>query len=166
MSILEEYEHTSDQLINKEKSHFTIPSNTSQNIIDRIQEVTGFSKKDSPITYLGCPMYIGRQRIIYYSQLVDKVSEKICGWQAKILNFGGRITLIKHVLLSMPIHIMAAVSPPSTTIKYIESIIAEFFWGRDQDRRKYHWASLETMSLPYEEGGVGIRRLTDICTAL
>ncbi|KAK6782011.1 hypothetical protein RDI58_019807 [Solanum bulbocastanum] len=166
MSILEDYEHTSDQLINKEKSHFMIPSNTSQSIIYRIQEVTGFSKKDSPITYLGCPLYIGRQRIIYYSQLVDKVSKKICGWQARILSFGGRITLIKHALLSMPIHIMAAVAPPSTTIKYIESIIAEFFWGRDQDRRKYHWASLDTMCLPYEEGGMGIKRLTDICTAL
>ncbi|KAK6777629.1 hypothetical protein RDI58_024347 [Solanum bulbocastanum] len=79
MSTLEEYEHTSDQLINKEKSHFMIPSNTSQNIIDRIQEVTGFSKKDRPITYLGWPLYIGRQRIIYYSQLVKKISKKICG---------------------------------------------------------------------------------------
>jgi len=61
---------------------------------------------------------------------------------------------------------MAALSPPSTTIKYIETIIADFYWGRDQDKRKYHWASLDTMSLPYTEGGVGIRRLSDICTSL
>ncbi|KAK4707107.1 hypothetical protein R3W88_033321 [Solanum pinnatisectum] len=138
MNTLKEYEHTSDQLINKEKSHFMIPSNTSQNIIDSIQEVTGFSKKDSPITYLGCPLYIGRQRIIYYSHLVEKVSKKICGWQGKILSFEGKITLIKHVLQSMPIHTMFAISPPNTTIKYIESIIADFFWGRDQGKRKYH----------------------------
>ncbi|KAH0775105.1 hypothetical protein KY290_012242 [Solanum tuberosum] len=38
--------------------------------------------------------------------------------------------------------------------------------GRDQNKRKYHWASLDTMSLPYTEGGVGIRRLADICTSL
>ncbi|KAK4706536.1 hypothetical protein R3W88_033903 [Solanum pinnatisectum] len=166
MNTLKEYELTSDQLNKKEKSHFMVPSNTSQNIIDRIQEVTGFSRKDSPFTYLGCPLYIGRQRIIYYSQLVEKVSKKICGWQARILSFGGKITLIKHALQSIPIHTMAAISPPKTTIKYIESIITEFFWGREQDRRRYHWASLETMSLSYVEGGVGIRRLTDICTAL
>ncbi|KAK4733796.1 hypothetical protein R3W88_008057 [Solanum pinnatisectum] len=66
----------------------------------------------------------------------------------------------------MPIHTMSAISPPNTTIKYIESIIADFFWGRDQGKRKYHWASMKTMSLPYAEGGLGIRRLTDICTAL
>ncbi|KAK6803161.1 hypothetical protein RDI58_000945 [Solanum bulbocastanum] len=29
MNTLKEYEHTSDQLINKEKSHFMIPNNTS-----------------------------------------------------------------------------------------------------------------------------------------
>ncbi|WMV45636.1 hypothetical protein MTR67_039021 [Solanum verrucosum] len=144
-----------------------VPVNTSQDIINNIQEVTGFSQKDSPITYLGCPLYIGTQRIIYYSKLVEKVSKMICGWQARLLNFGGKITLIKHALQSIPIHTMVAVSPPSTTIKYIESIIADFFWGREQDKRKkYHWASLEIMSLPCAEGGVGIRRLTDICTSL
>ncbi|KAK4707019.1 hypothetical protein R3W88_033433 [Solanum pinnatisectum] len=80
MTTLEEYEHVSDQLINKEKSHFMVPTNTQQDIIDKIQEATGFSQKDSPITYLGCPLYIGRQRILYYSQLVEKVSKKVSGW--------------------------------------------------------------------------------------
>ncbi|WMV50078.1 hypothetical protein MTR67_043463 [Solanum verrucosum] len=61
---------------------------------------------------------------------------------------------------------MAAISPPNTTMKYIDAIIADFYWGRDQDKRKYHWASLDTMSLPYTEGRVGIRRLSDICTSL
>ncbi|KAH0644524.1 hypothetical protein KY284_032408 [Solanum tuberosum] len=143
MKILGDYESTSDQLINKEKSHFLVLSNAPNNIINTIQEVTGFSQKDSPISYLGCPLYIGR-----------------------FLSFGGKITLVKHVLQSIPIHTMAAVSPPNTTIKYIESVIADFFWVRDDDKRKYHWASLETMSLPCEEGGVELRRLTDICTAL
>ncbi|KAH0655402.1 hypothetical protein KY285_030284 [Solanum tuberosum] len=86
--------------------------------------------------------------------------------QARVLSFGGRITLIKHALQSIPIHTMAILSPPSTTIKYIETIIADFYWGRNRNKRKYHWASLDTMSLPYTEGGVGIRRLSDICTCL
>ncbi|KAG5605817.1 hypothetical protein H5410_027309 [Solanum commersonii] len=144
-----EYKHASDELINREKSHFMVSDITPPNINNVIKEVTCFSQKASPITYLGCPLYIGRHRIIYYSHLVEKVSKKICGWQTRILSFGGRITLIKHALQSIPIHTMAGISPPTTTIKYIESIIAQFFWGRDQDKRKYHWASIKTMSLPY-----------------
>lgn len=61
---------------------------------------------------------------------------------------------------------MAEISPPSNTIKYLESIIANFFWGRVKNKRKYNSESMETMSLPFEKGGVGIRRLTYVCTAL
>ncbi|XP_049378369.1 uncharacterized protein LOC125843198 [Solanum stenotomum] len=128
MDRLGEYEHTSGQLINGEKSHFMIPDNTHLDIIKTIQEFVG--------------------------------------WQARVLSFGGRITLIKHALQSVPLHTMAAISPPNTTIKYIDAIIAEFFWGKDLDKRKYHWVSLDTMCLPYNEGGLGIKRLTDICTSL
>ncbi|KAH0633200.1 hypothetical protein KY284_035986 [Solanum tuberosum] len=59
MKTLGTYEAVSDQLINKSKSHFMIPANTPQDIISIIQEITGFSQKTSPISYLGCPLYIG-----------------------------------------------------------------------------------------------------------
>ncbi|WMV50089.1 hypothetical protein MTR67_043474 [Solanum verrucosum] len=111
MDNLGEYEHTSGQLINKAKSHFMVPNNTSQDIIHTNQAATTFSQKSSHISYLGCPLYIGRQRIIYYSHFVEKVSKKMCGWQARVLSFGGRITLIKHALQSIPIHTMATISP-------------------------------------------------------
>ncbi|KAG5609439.1 hypothetical protein H5410_020720 [Solanum commersonii] len=139
-------------------------SSTDRHSLKLIMDI--FSQKSSPITYLGCPLYIGRQRIIYYSHLVEKISKKFCGWQTMILSFGGKITLIKHALQSIPIHTMAVISPPSTTIKYIEAIIADFFWGKDLDKRKYHWASLGTMCLPCAEGGLGIKRLPNICTSL
>ncbi|WMV13642.1 hypothetical protein MTR67_007027 [Solanum verrucosum] len=54
----------------------------------------------------------------------------------------------------------------AATVKYMKCMIANFFWGKENDRRKYHWASWESLSLPYEEGGIGVRRLTDICTSL
>ncbi|WMV30187.1 hypothetical protein MTR67_023572 [Solanum verrucosum] len=76
MDKLGEYEHTSGQLINREKSNFMIPDHTHQDIINTIQEVTNFSQKISPITYPGYPLYIGRQRISYYSYLVEKISKR------------------------------------------------------------------------------------------
>ncbi|XP_055800325.1 uncharacterized protein LOC129869710 [Solanum dulcamara] len=38
--------------------------------------------------------------------------------------------------------------------------------GWDKEKRKYHWASWETLSLPYEEGGIGVKNLEDICLAM
>ncbi|XP_015165490.1 uncharacterized protein [Solanum tuberosum] len=64
METLSTYEDTSDQLINKGKSHFMVPKDTPSHIIDMIQEITGFNQRESPINYLGCPLYIGGQRII------------------------------------------------------------------------------------------------------
>lgn len=69
------------------------------------------------MTYLGCPTYIGRQRAIYYSDLVSKVLNSITGWQTKMLSYGGRVVLVKHVLQSLPIHLLSFVCPLKTTLK-------------------------------------------------
>ena len=164
MKTIEEYEGVSGQQVNKEKSFFMVNSNTNHVIIDNIERATGFDRKESPINYLGCPLYIGRQRIIYYSGVVEKVIKRVLGWQAKILNFGGKATLVKHVLQSIPVHTLAAISPPKTTLKCIKKVIADFLWDTDKDRKKYHWSSWENLAYPINEGGIGVRQLEDVCT--
>ncbi|XP_055830788.1 uncharacterized protein LOC129899799 [Solanum dulcamara] len=82
---LKAYETTSGQLINKDKSQFMLPLNTNPDVIERIGSITGFKCTHGPITYLGCPLYIGRQRIIYYTSMVSKVLSKIRGWSKKTL---------------------------------------------------------------------------------
>ncbi|XP_055821479.1 uncharacterized protein LOC129890016 [Solanum dulcamara] len=121
MKTLQMYEGISGQFINKDKSQILIPTNTPDDIIDRVVSITGYKCTHGPMTYLGCPLYIGRQRVIYFTSIVAKVIAKIQGWQTKMLSYGGRATLIKS--------------------------------GWDKEKRKYHWASWETLSLPYEEGG-------------
>ncbi|XP_055824484.1 uncharacterized protein LOC129893019 [Solanum dulcamara] len=120
MDTLHTYESTSGQLINRDKSHFMIPSNAFNSTVRRIKQVTGFRQKNSPITYLGCPLYIGRQKLIYYSDLIAKVVARITGWQAKILNYGGRATLVKHVIQALPIHLLSASSPPNLSYPHDE----------------------------------------------
>lgn len=163
---LQLYETTSGQLINKDKSQFMIPENTPTDIVDRVHNVTGFRCTHGPITSLGCPVYIGGQRIIYFTGMVSKVISRIKGWQTKILSYGGRVTLIKSVLQSLPIHLLNATTPTSTTLKQIKCLIADFFWGWENEKRKYHWASWDNLSFPYDEGGIGVKRLEDVCLAL
>lgn len=162
MKTLATYESVSDQLINKDKSHFMVPSNAPIEVINVIVEITGFTQKNSPITYLGCPLYIGGQKIIYYSDLVAKITKRITDGNQGFLVFVGTATMIKHILQSIPIHTMSTTSPPKTTICYIEKAMADFFWGWDKEKIKYHWASWDTLCLPLDEGGIGIRRLEDV----
>ena len=57
----------SDQHMNKDKSFFMVKTNTKEDVIDIIKEETCISTKHSPIIYLASPLYIGGQRIIYYT---------------------------------------------------------------------------------------------------
>ncbi|KAG5631353.1 hypothetical protein H5410_003070 [Solanum commersonii] len=63
--------------------------------LDTYEEIVG---QLVPLIYLGYPIYIGRQRILYFFDLINKVVGRITGWKAKILSFGGRATLFKHLL--------------------------------------------------------------------
>ncbi|KAK6780037.1 hypothetical protein RDI58_022221 [Solanum bulbocastanum] len=165
MQTLSSYENISGQLVNKEKSHFMIYSNTFNNTTDRIKRVTGFKYKDEVITYLGCPLFVGRPRIIYFSDLISKVLNRISSWKTKTLSYGGRAILIRYVLRSLPIHLLSAITPPVTVLKQIQGMIADFFWGWRNERKKYHWSSWKNLSYPLDEGGIGVKNLKDVYRA-
>lgn len=165
MKTLKIYEETSGQLVNTDKSHFMVHPNAFNSTKERIKRLTAFRQKEGPLTYLSCPLFVGRPRIIYFSDLINKVLCKITCWQIKLLSYGGRAVLVKHVLQSLPIHLLSAVIPPVTVLKQVQSIMANFFWGWRDERKKYHWASWNKLSFSYDEGGVGMRNLKDVCMA-
>ncbi|KAG5580329.1 hypothetical protein H5410_050956 [Solanum commersonii] len=136
-------------LINSDKSHFMVHTSAFNSTRDRIKRITGFKQREGPLTYLGCPLFVGRPRIIYFSDLINKVLCRVTGWQTRLLSYGGRAILVKHVLQSLPIHLLSAVTPP----------------GWRNERKKYHWESWKNLSFPYDEGGIGMRNLKDVCKA-
>ncbi|MDD0148543.1 hypothetical protein PSY31_22920, partial [Shigella flexneri] len=66
--------------------------------------------------------------------------------------------LIKHVLQSLPIYQLLTLQPSSAIIQKIEAMFADFFWGWNESRKKYHWSSWKKICLPIQEGGLGCRR--------
>ena len=58
-----------------------------------------------------------------------KVVGRIRGWHTKLLSIGGRAILIRHVLLALPIHLLAAINPPKRTLELIEKLVARVFWA-------------------------------------
>ncbi|KAG5631524.1 hypothetical protein H5410_003241 [Solanum commersonii] len=117
--------------LTKQKSFYASPNAFNHRC--RGRKYTGFHHKEAPLTYLGCPLIVGRPRIIYFSELINKVVNRITGWQSKILSYGGKVTLIKH--------------------------------GWRNDKKKYHWSSWKNLSFPYDEGGIGVRLMSDVCRA-
>ncbi|XP_070017642.1 uncharacterized protein [Nicotiana sylvestris] len=119
---LDDYSNTSEKLIKLGKLHFLHP-NAEDNLAHHIMNLTSFSDKNFPFTCLGAPIYLGRKKIEYFNDLFDKVGRKIQAWNGKLMSYGGKAILIKAVLYSIPMHILAATNPPKTTLwrDYIEA---------------------------------------------
>lgn len=109
--------------------------------IQKIKKVAGSSHANISITYLRCPLFVGRQRISPFSDMIAKIVRKITGWQGKLVSVGGRATLIKHILQSQPIYLLSAIEPPKTIFNQLESYMAILFWGSIDGTQKYYWSS-------------------------
>ena len=57
-----------------------------------------------PFLYLGLPIGANPRRSDTWDPIVKKCESKLAKWKQKQLSFGGRVTLIKSVLNSIPIY--------------------------------------------------------------
>lgn len=74
--VLEKYQADSGQQINSQKScHLAHPKLTPVRV-RVIERLTNFVKKQFPIKYLGCTLYIGKFKISYYLELCQNIRNK------------------------------------------------------------------------------------------
>ena len=91
-----------------------------------ISELTGFVRGSLPFSYLGCTIYKGISKQVYFEDTILKIQKKVAGWKSKLLSPDGKLILIKHVLSSMPIHVLSVFDVPKVVLKRIQSIMANF----------------------------------------
>ncbi|XP_060200398.1 uncharacterized protein LOC132628651 [Lycium barbarum] len=73
LKILTVYENVSGQQINKQKSCVAFAPKANMEIIHRVTHLTEMHRKEWPIKYLGCPLFVGRMKIIYFSEMVQSI---------------------------------------------------------------------------------------------
>ncbi|XP_070026560.1 uncharacterized protein [Nicotiana sylvestris] len=166
MEVLQAYESSSSQQVNKIKSATYMHYLTDNEVINKVERITGIRRQGFPMTCLGCPIFYTRRRGDYYQGLITKVMDKLQSWKGKLLSVGGRAVLIANVLQSILIHMLSAVNPPNYVIKKLHSIFAKFFWSSNIGGSTRHWASWTNLCMPFDEGGIGFRSLHDVSKAL
>ncbi|GJX38722.1 RNA-directed DNA polymerase, eukaryota, reverse transcriptase zinc-binding domain protein, partial [Tanacetum coccineum] len=90
-----------------------------------------------PFLYLGLPIGINMGRIENWNIMVDKFKSKLADWKAKMISFGGRLTLVKSVLGSLSLYFFSLFRAPMSVLHSLESVQRDFF----------------------EEGGLGIQNI-------
>ncbi|XP_019224809.1 PREDICTED: uncharacterized protein LOC109206439 [Nicotiana attenuata] len=137
MEVFGAYEMASGQLINKSKSAIYLHHSVGDEVIDKVQRITGIGKQEFPFTYLGYPISYTRRKMDHYQGVINKVLDKLQSWKGKLLSIGGVAVLISHVLQSMPIHLLSSVNPPGYVINKLHKLFARFFWSNSVDGRNF-----------------------------
>ncbi|XP_058070075.1 uncharacterized protein LOC131219091 [Magnolia sinica] len=136
LKFIGEYEDLSNQKVNASKSAFILSRKALPPKAHRIVRMTGYMQAYLPCTYLGIPLTKGKIQAPLMMPLIHKILSKMEGWKVKILNPADRLTLIKHVLSSIPIHVLSTVNIPKATCRMLESGLVNFFRGLRREKRR------------------------------
>ncbi|KAL0555833.1 hypothetical protein IC582_004334 [Cucumis melo] len=151
--------------INLNKSTIS-PINIDAARTDQIASQWRITTKFFPINYLGVPLGGKQTTKAFWKNIDEKISKKLASWKYSMLSKGGKITLIKSTLASLPTYQLSIFKAPVSTCKIIEKSWRNFFWKNPSETHKLHLVSWAKITSPKERGGLGISRLKDTNFAL
>nr|GEZ52070.1 RNA-directed DNA polymerase, eukaryota [Tanacetum cinerariifolium] len=112
-----------------------------------------------PFTFLGVKVGASMTRHSSWLEVVQKVNTKLFKWKAKTLSVGGRLTLLKSVLGSLPTYYMSLFKVHGGVLKQLEGLRNSFFLGADLDERKMTWVRWKKVLAQKQYGGLGVGSL-------
>nr|XP_033509856.1 uncharacterized protein LOC117274635 [Nicotiana tomentosiformis] len=124
----------SGQLVNKGKSAIYMHHLVDIEVVKKVERITGIERQEFPFTYLGWPIFYARGRMDYYQGLITKIMDKLQSWKA--------------------------FNPPNYVINKLHKIFSKFFWSSNVGGNTRHWASWNTLCMPYDEGGIAMEGLS------
>ncbi|XP_048491336.1 uncharacterized protein LOC125492674 [Beta vulgaris subsp. vulgaris] len=159
MEVLNDFGVLSGLFLNKLKSTIIVPKKMDHNVRQSLNSFSGLLVSSNFGKYLGVHISPNKLRKLDYLDLLDKTTDKIRGWQAKLLNMAGRCTLIKSVLNSYPLHVMQTNILPIGILDDLKKKIKRFLWNKVGQRHYISRTSWDHVCRPMMEGGLGIRDL-------
>lgn len=89
---------------------------------------------------------------------MDKLRERLSGYNPRSLSLSGCVTLAKSVLSTIPYSVMQTTCLPASVYGKIEELIRSFVSGEVRSDRKIHLVHRDDISKPLYAGGLGFRK--------
>ncbi|KAJ9707156.1 hypothetical protein PVL29_002241 [Vitis rotundifolia] len=158
------FEAISGLRINLDKSEI-LPVGRVENLEALALEV-GCKVGRLPNSYLGIPLGANHKSVAVWDGVEERFRRRLALWKRNYISKGGRITLIRSTLSSMPIYLMSLLRMPRVVSLRLEKIQRDFLWGGGALERKPHLVNWDTVCSDIRKGGLGVRRLSNLNRAL
>ena len=103
-----------------------------------------------PFSYLGIPIGANPRRYGLWDPILRKTESKLSRWKQRHLSYGGRVTLIKATLTSIPIFYLSFFRIPNRVVKKLTQIQRRFLWGGGLDHKKIAWVKWDCWLMEQE----------------
>lgn len=136
-----------------------MPLNIDTDRLHSLAEVLGCATGTLPFPYLGLPLGTTRPTIADLTPLAAQVERRMNAC-ARLLDYGGRLTLVQSVLSSLPTHYLCSLKLPKGFIKIFDRARRHCLWAKEEGAGTPHsLAAWELVCRPKKHGGLGVINL-------
>ena len=163
-AILARFEELSGLYINLGKSEL-VPVGGVHNL-EALVGLLGCGQSSLPLKYLGLPLGAKFKDSTVWNHILERMERRLSGWKRLYLSKGGKVTLIKSSLSSLPTYFLSLLPLPGKVAKRMEKSQRDFLWNGIGGELKIHLVKWAKVCKPLQVGGLGIKHLGSFNSAL
>ncbi|OMO70912.1 reverse transcriptase [Corchorus capsularis] len=157
LGILKDFEVASGQQINIDKSSVLFSANTPPLVRVSIMSHLGVQRILERDKYLGLPIMIGKSKSREFLYIKDRLQQCVQRWNNRLFSIAGKAIMIQSIAQAIPVYLMSVFRFPRSFIHELNMVIANFWWGMKDRRKRIHWKSWESLCVSKADGGLGFR---------
>ena len=166
VEILDNYEKASGQVVNTDKSSIMFSSNTSNEDKLTTMNILNVHKHMIHDNYLGLPLLFGRNKKREFRALKERIGSRIQSWGGKLLSSAGKGLLIQTVAQAILLYVMSCFKLSKGFCHEINMLMATYWWGDSDSKRRIHWKSWDSLCCSKLDGGLGFKDFESFNLAL
>ena len=90
-----------------------------------------------PMKYLGMPLGTSFKTASIWNPILEKMEKELSGWKHLYLSKGGKLTLLRSTLSSLPTYFLSLFTIRKAVAARMESSQRNFLWGSSEGSFKY-----------------------------